>query len=37
MRWIDSAIQQKTRFLLSDAGDIILHLWWLSENAEVAQ
>ena len=37
MRWIDSAIQQKTRFLLSDTGDIILHLWWLSENAEVAQ
>lgn len=34
MRWIDSAIQQKTRFLLSDSGDIILYLWWLSENAE---
>ena len=33
MRWIDSAIQQKTRFLLSDTGDIILHMWWLSENA----
>ena len=32
MRWIDSAIQQKTRFLLSDTGDIILYLWWLSEN-----
>lgn len=37
MRWIDSAIQQKTRFLLSDTGDIILHLWWLSENNGVEQ
>jgi hypothetical protein len=37
MRWIDSAVQKNTRFLLSDSGDIILHLWWLSENAEVAQ
>lgn len=35
MRWIDSAVQKKTKFLLSDSGDIILHLWWLSENAEV--
>jgi hypothetical protein len=35
MRWIDSAVQKNTRFLLSDSGDIILYLWWLSENAEV--
>ena len=33
MRWIDSAIQQKTRFLLSDNGDIILYLWWLAEDS----
>ena len=33
MRWIDSAVQKKAMFLLSDSGDIILHLWWLSENA----
>ena len=37
MRWIDSALQKKARFLLSDSGDIILHLWWLSENAGVEQ
>jgi hypothetical protein len=35
MLWIDSAVQKKARFLLSDSGDIILHLWWLSENAGV--
>lgn len=34
MRWIDSAVQKKTKFLLSDSGDIILYLWWLSENTE---
>lgn len=32
MRWIDSAVQKKTKYLLSDSGDIILHLWWLLEN-----
>ena len=34
MQWIDNAVQKKARFLLSDSGDIILYLWWLSENAE---
>lgn len=37
MRWIDSAVQKKVRFLLSDSGDIILHLWWLSENSGAEQ
>lgn len=33
MRWIDSAVQKKTKFLLSDSGDIILYLWWLAEDS----
>lgn len=33
MRWIDNAVRKKTRFLLSDCGDIILYLWWLAEES----
>ena len=32
MRWIDNAVRKKTRFLLSDIGDIVLYLWWLAED-----
>lgn len=33
VQWIDSAVRKNIRFLLSDSGDIILHLWWLAEDS----